>query len=376
MIRKRKIAIAGAGVAGMALAILAVKQGHKVTLFERGSTVSSMGAGVTLWPNAMFVMQQMGLDEKLRHAGGVPDRMRQFDQHGVLQTEFDISAVNSLCGFPSVTVLRRELMNELASELESSGVKIQFNCSITAADVRPLGLQFDLVVGAEGRMNSAVRQALYADKVTPCYHGFVNVIGVSRPGENLANNAICDFRGPGQRFGIVPVNNGQCYWAGAWNAAVDRERPQEEWYEELHQRFRDWPDPVKKVLLSADSASVNRIFVHDIDPLPFWHRGNILIIGDAAHASLPTSGQGACQALEDAWHLSLILKTEDEPETALQRFYQQRCLKTSAAQRVGRELAGKFFTESSAQPEPLLPATHISASELSRFWMQGLTSLA
>ncbi|GAA0512192.1 hypothetical protein GCM10009414_22260 [Tatumella terrea] len=108
-----------------------------------------------------------------------------------------------------------------------------------------------------------------------------------------------------------------------------------------------------------------------------WGRDDLsVIIGDAAHASLPTSGQGACQALEDAWHLSLILKTEDEPETALQRFYQQRNLKTSAAQRVGRELAGKFFTESSAQPEPLLPATHISASELSRFWMQGLTSLA
>lgn len=376
MSRNRKIAIAGAGVAGMALAILAAKQGHKVTLFERGSTVSSMGAGVTLWPNAMFVMQQMGLDEKLRHAGGVPDRMRQFDQHGVLQTEFDISAVNSLCGFPGVTVLRRELMSLLASELESLGVQIRFNCSIAAEDVMRLGLEFDLVVGADGRMNSAVRQALYADKVIPCYHGFVNVIGVSSPGESLPDNAICDFRGPGQRFGIVPVNDGRCYWAGAWNAAIDRKRPLTHWYEELHQRFRGWPDPVKNVLLSADRASVNCIFVHDIDPLPFWHRDNILIIGDAAHASLPTSGQGACQALEDAWHLSLILKADDEPEAALQRFYEQRCIKTSAAQRVGRELAGKFFTESSGQPEPLLPATHISASELSRFWMQGLTSLA
>lgn len=376
MSRNRKIAIAGAGMAGMALAILAAKQGHKVTLFERGSTVSSMGAGVTLWPNAMFVMQQMGLDEKLRHAGGVPDRMRQFDQHGVLQTEFDISAVNSLCGFPGVTVLRRELMSLLASELESLGVQIRFNCSIAAADVMRLGLEFDLVVGADGRMNSAVRQALYADKVTPCYHGFVNVIGVSCPGDSLPDNAICDFRGPGQRFGIVPVNDGRCYWAGAWNAAIDRKRPLTHWYEELHQRFRGWPDPVKNVLLSADRASVNCIFVHDIDPLPFWHRDNILIIGDAAHASLPTSGQGACQALEDAWHLSLILKADDEPEAALQRFYEQRCIKTSAAQRVGRELAGKFFTESSGQPEPLLPATHISASELSRFWMQGLTSLA
>jgi FAD-dependent urate hydroxylase len=370
MTSTKKIAIVGAGVAGMALAILATKQGHQVSLFERGSTVSSMGAGVTLWPNAMFAMQQMGLDKEVTYAGGRPAMMRQFDQHGVLQTEFDILAVNALCGFSSVTVLRRDLMRILAGALDNLGVKIKFNCAISVADVMKLGQEFDLVVGADGRMHSIVRQALYADKVTPRYHGFVNVIGVCKPREGALENAICDYRGPGQRFGIVPVNDGWCYWAGAWNAPVDKERPRVNWYEELHERFQSWPDPVKNVLLSSDSASVNRIFVHDIDPLPFWHQGNLLMIGDAAHASLPTSGQGACQALEDAWHLARLLMETDELEIVLQGFYQQRHIKTSTAQQVGRQLAKKFFSE---QPEPLLPASHISAAELSRFWMQGLT---
>jgi len=318
----------------------------------------------------MFVMQKMGLAEKIKHAGGTPSLMRQFDRNGHLMTHFDISAVNSLCGFPGVTILRRELMGILTGTLENLGGRITFNCAISAADILKLSQEFDLVVGADGRMNSVVRQALYAEKVIPRYHGFVNVIGVGRTPEGTFNNAIDDFRGQGERFGIVPVNEGQCYWAGAWSASVDNNRPRAHWYEELRQRFRDWPAPVQNILLSCDRTSVNGIFVHDIDPLPFWHQGNVLIIGDAAHASLPTSGQGACQALEDAWHLTRILKETDDLETALQGFYQQRHSKTSAAQLAGREFAKKIFSE---QPEPLLPASTISAAGLSRFWMQGLT---
>lgn len=371
MIRTKKIAIVGAGVAGLTLAILAKQRGYQVSLFERGSCVSSLGAGVTLWPNAMFVMQQLGLDQQIMQVGGVPGSMRQFDRHGVLQAEFDITTVNARCGFTSVTILRRELMRLLAGALDGLGVDIKFDCAITAAGVTALGQKFDLVVGADGRMNSVVRQVLYPQQVTPRYHGFVNVIGVSWPRAGAFENAIHDYRDSGERFGIVPVNHGCCYWAGAWNTTVDRARPAAAWYDELEQRFRHWPEPIQQVLQSCDSASVQHIFVHDIDPLPYWHQGNVLMIGDAAHASLPTSGQGACQALEDAWHLARLLMENEALDAALQGFYQRRQAKTTAAQLVGRQIAKKIF---SAQPEPLLPATAMSAAELSQFWMQGLQS--
>lgn len=369
MIHTKNIAIVGAGVAGLALAILATKQGYQVSLFERGSGVSSMGAGVTLWPNAMFVMQQLGLDPQIRRLGGMPDSMRQFDRQGVLQAEFDIRAVNALCGLPSVTILRRELMRLLAGAFDELGGEIKFDCAITAADVAALGQQFDLVVGADGRMNSVVRQALYPQLVTPRYHGFVNVIGVSRSVAGGFAQAIYEYRDLAERFGIVPVTEGCCYWAGAWNTEIDSARPAAAWYHQLQQRFRHWPEPIQQVLQSCDSTSVQHIFVHDIDPLPYWHQDNLLLIGDAAHASLPTSGQGACQALEDAWHLACLLRQSDELEEVLQVFYQRRQAKTAAAQTVGRQVAKKIF---SGQSEPLLPATAMSAVELSQFWMQGL----
>ncbi len=365
----KRIAIVGAGVAGMALAILATRRGFDVSLFERESRISSMGAGVTLWPNAMYVLHQMGLGEEIERVGGTPRFMRQFDRGGAQQGEFDIQEVNRLSGFASVTVLRRDLMSLLAKEVEELGITIHFGCSVTAGDIDGLRQRFDLVVGADGRMNSVVRQSVYPEKVRPCYQGFINIIGVSQLVESALDSAIHDYRGSGERFGIVPVKGGACYWAGAWSVHIDRERPLSAWYDELHQRFQSWPDPVRAVLKYCDESSLNRIFVHDLDPLPYWHKGNVLIIGDAAHAPLPTSGQGACQALEDAWHLARLLEEQDEVENVLSHFYQQRIAKTSAAQTVGRQLAQNIFGRHS---EPQSSASGMSAEQLSQFWMQGL----
>mgnify|MGYP000008578412 CR=1 FL=1 len=364
-----RIAIVGAGVAGMALAILATQQGCQVSLYERDSQVSSIGAGVTLWPNAMFVLQKMGLEEEIKRVGGKPRFMRQFDQAGVQQGEFDIEAVNLLSGFPSVTILRRDLMNTLAKALNGLGVEIHFGHSMTARDIDGLKQDFDLVVGADGRMNSVVRQTLYEEEVSPRYQGFINIVGISQLEEGVFDNAIHDFRGPGERFGIVPVKAGLCFWAGAWSAHLDKERPLFAWYAEMHQRFMNWPDSVQKVLKSYDQATLNRIFVHDLDPLPYWHQDNVLIIGDAAHAPLPTSGQGACQALEDSWHLARLLEAHAELDSVLTGFYQQRIAKTSAAQTVGRQLAQRIFGDHSERKSS---TSGITAEQLSQFWMQGL----
>jgi 2-polyprenyl-6-methoxyphenol hydroxylase-like FAD-dependent oxidoreductase len=123
------------------------------------------------------------------------------------------------------------------------------------------------------------------------------------------------------------------------------------------------------VLKSYEKSSLNRIFVHDLDPLPYWHQDNVLIIGDAAHAPLPTSGQGACQALEDAWHLARCLAKKDVLDNILTGFYQQRIVKTSAAQTTGRQLAQQIFSDYS-EPQPSVSG--LSAKQLTELWMQGL----
>ncbi|MBB1410815.1 MULTISPECIES: FAD-dependent monooxygenase [Pseudoalteromonas] len=368
----KRIAIVGAGIGGIALAILAARKGYQVSIFERDSEISSIGAGVTLWPNAMFVLQQMGLDKHIQALGGMPLFMRLCDQHGTVQSEFDIAKVNTLSGFSSISILRRDLMSVLGRTLADLGANIHFNSAITVSEIAQLKQDFDLVVGADGRMNSVVRQFLYAEKITPQYQGFINIIAISQLKPGTLDNVIHDFRGRGERFGIVPVKADLCYWAAGWSANIDKARPLSAWYEEMHQRFLTWPDAVQQVLKSYDENSLKRIFVHDIDRLPYWHQGNVLIMGDAAHAPLPTSGQGACQALEDAWHLVRVLEKYDDLEHALTAFYQQRIDKTSASQLVGRQVAQKIFTTAADTNETT--ALGISAQQLVTLWMQGLSN--
>jgi FAD-dependent urate hydroxylase len=89
--------------------------------------------------------------------------------------------------------------------------------------------------------------------------------------------------------------------------------------------------------------------VHDHDPVDTWHRGNVLMIGDAAHAPLPTSGQGACQALEDAWHLSkLFEKGLSDIERLFATFTAQRKGKTAGITLAARQFASSLFNTDEA----------------------------
>lgn len=84
--------------------------------------------------------------------------------------------------------------------------------------------------------------------------------------------------------------------------------------------------------------------MHDHDPIQTWHKDNLIVIGDAAHASLPTSGQGACQALEDAWRLANFL--HDHPhdiQKAFVEFTNMRLKKTTEMIMSARSFASSLF---------------------------------
>lgn len=387
----QSIAIIGAGVAGMSLAILAAERGFQVELYERQAETATMGAGVTLWPNAIWVLDKMGLKEQVAAAGGQPCVMRQFDLTGRQQSELDIEAVNRISGLTSVTILRRDLMALLAHRLAEQNVRIHFGADIEADDIYRLKQEYDLVVAADGRMNSVARRLLFADKAMPEYQGFINLIGISSLDVGHMNNSIQEYRGDNERFGIVPVSHKQCYWAAAWcdegthpEQMRERSKDTEQWRHELHRRFEHWADPVRQVLSQYDSGSLKAIFVHDLNPLPLWHQDNLLLMGDAAHAPLPTSGQGACQALEDAWHLVRILAEEGDTDAdnrsldeCLSRFYQQRIGKVTLCQNIGRQVAQGIFKTAKKGGAKTAPLTEtgpaaIGPQQLNALWMQGL----
>jgi 2-polyprenyl-6-methoxyphenol hydroxylase-like FAD-dependent oxidoreductase len=136
--------------------------------------------------------------------------------------------------------------------------------------------------------------------------------------------------GRGAQFGFFPMTRNRVYWFASVNApeggddwTVGRKR-------ELIERFEDWHKPIEMLIESTDERSILRNDIYDLKPLRSWSVGRITLLGDAAHPSTPTLGQGACQAIEDAVVLAASLREAPEIASALRGYESRRIQRTSA----------------------------------------------
>ncbi|MFG0228306.1 FAD-dependent oxidoreductase [Achromobacter sp. 413638] len=358
------IAILGGGVAGLATALALARRGHEPRVYERRPAPATMGAGVTLWPNAGFVLADLELLDEVLALGGTPAAMHRYDAQGWSLGGLDIEPLDRLMGYPTCAILRTDLQAVLLRRAREAGVPVAFGREATAIANDPDGravVHFadggharpDLIIGADGRMSSVAR-AHVAGGNAPVYQGFVNWIGVAESSRDLVDGAaIHDYWGHGERVGIVALGRRKVYWAGAQAQTLEQARAsaaaaQDGEWRKVRRLFESWPDPIGAVIDATPPRALRLIAVHDLEPLARWHRGNVLLVGDAAHAPLPTSGQGACQALEDAWHLARCLEDPAmgpgaELEQALERFGGLRREKTEAITRQARYFARELF---------------------------------
>ena len=372
-----KIAILGGGVAGIASAIAFRLKGFDVTVYERRDADTNIGAGIVVWPNAAFVLEQFGILGDIAAVSGRPRAMRRLSRTGDDLGTLDIGLIDQRMGYPSLSILRSDFQRILLARLQSLGGDVRYGHKVVRIDAGAevhvddgTTLTADLVVGADGRMASCARRYITGDD-TPIYQGFINWIGVCEGAFDV--DAISDYWGTGERFGIVPVARDKAYWAGgAAQAAIGARNP-DAYRDELQRIFADWPEPVRRVIAGTPAARINKIHVHDHDPVPTWHREHLVMIGDAAHAALPTSGQGACQALEDAWHLARCVEAHPgDVGRALEAFTALRFQKTAGITMAGRALAASLFNRDEAFcRERDRNSRHANFAELARAMADG-----
>ena len=167
-------------------------------------------------------------------------------------------------------------------------------------------LEADLVVGADG-MGSGVRKALFPTAV-PRYSGSTSWRAVVD--DTTTDARLVEMWGPGAEFGAMRVSPAQMYWYGyvrhEQSAVFDDELAA------ARSRFDGWAEPVSSLLDATDPA---RLLRHDVfhlpGGLPRYVHGRVVMVGDAAHGALPTMGQGAATALEDAATLGILVGTSD-----------------------------------------------------------------
>jgi 2-polyprenyl-6-methoxyphenol hydroxylase-like FAD-dependent oxidoreductase len=350
------ISILGGGIGGLSTAIALKLEGFDVTVYERCSGPTEIGAGIVCWPNASFVLEQLGVLDKVSRVSGSLSSMNRFSNSGEPIGSLDINELSRLMNYPSYSIVRKDLMGILVQRAIELNIHIHYDYDVIDLSSNHLCtsvhfsnshiIQPDVIIGAEGRMKSLARKYVNGSN-KPIYQGFINWVGVfEQDRAYFSDISVSDYWGVGERFGIVPISNTKAYWAGGTVCENINELNSDHFKSELNSIFIDWPDPIATIINETPLSRINNIYVHDHDPIDLWHKNNVVLLGDAAHSPLPTSGQGACQALEDAWHFTKCLKgNTNDISKAFNQFTELRKNKTSGITMGGRQLASAIFNK-------------------------------
>jgi len=301
-----RIAIAGAGLAGLAAAAAFTRRGHDVTVYEQADSLRASGLAVNIWSNATSLLPALGVPAD--RVPGEPFSRMVWRAGG---REVATTRIPPR-GLPHVTVERADLLTALADTLRRGTVQYGRRC----AHVQALAASHDLVVVADGAY-SVLREAVTRQ---PRRRWSWTVWQASLSTDiPLPADACVNVVRPGFFSGIFRLPGGRVTWF-----AEQPGRAPGTGDEFLTDLAAD-ADPVLRAVARATAPGQWTEWSAAVMwPPAVLHRGNIVLAGDAAHAVLPTIGQGACQSLEDGVALAAAVAEAGDLDQALRRYEQAR----------------------------------------------------
>jgi FAD-dependent urate hydroxylase len=332
-----RVAIVGGGIGGLSTALCLRRFGHRPVLVEQTRELRPVGAGISLWPNGIKVLNLLGLGPRIAALGGTMDRMAYADRDGRILLDFPLSELYARVGERARPVARADLQDLLLTEavaaLGPEGVRLGTRAVRVAEGEHQVTLitddgatiDADVVVAADGT-HSRLRDYVVGEHVERRYVGYVNWNGLVAESSDIAPiGTWLTWVGDGRRVSVMPVGRGRCYWFADVPLPLEAVEELPEPRQALADRFGGWSKSVGRLIDRVDPSTVARIPIHDVDPLPSWTRGRVALLGDAAHTMSPDLGQGGCQALEDAWVLTHYLSsTTGSVPDALRRYETER----------------------------------------------------
>ncbi|MET8570670.1 FAD-dependent monooxygenase [Streptomyces sp. NPDC004783] len=384
------ILVAGGGIGGLAAAIALADRAHRVTVLERRSDFTELGAGIQLAPNAFAALDRLGVGDGVRERAVFIDQLRLMDG----TTDELVNAMPLTGGYrerfgnPYVVVHRTDLYQPLLDACRERADRVELRTRSTlvsyghegerAVAVLDTGerLTADALIGADG-IRSVVRAQMLGDG-EPRVSGhtiYRSVIPMEKVPEALRSNTVTLWAGPKWHFVHYPISGGRFL-----NLAATRD-------DGATVPVAGLPVPRAHVLgeftglghtagrLLALGEDWKSWVLCDRDPADRWVDGRVALLGDAAHPMLQYAAQGACMALEDAVVLGDLLDCPPErlPDR-LAIYNAARRGRTAKAQLVAREMGSQVYHPADvAAKERNERLSALSAEDLHRIadWLHG-----
>ncbi|MGW1817988.1 FAD-dependent oxidoreductase [Streptomyces sp. NPDC002125] len=330
----RKVLVVGGGAAGNAVTVLLRRAGVTVDLVEaRDDWNATAGSGITLQGNALRVLRELGVWERVRESGyGFGSVGITAPDGTVLHAQDDIRSGGD--DLPATVGMQRpQLQRILIDAVRESGASVRLGTRATSFEQDADGVtarftdgtegRYDLVIAADG-LGSTTRAAIGIEAAPEPTGMAIWRIAAPRPAGVTRTDLA--YGGPAYIAGYCPTSETTLY---AYVVEANRDRasiPPETYADEMRGLASAyggfWPEITESI---KDPAKVNYTWFDRMLVEGSWHRGRVVLIGDAAHCCPPTLAQGAALSLEDAWVLAQMLTAAEEwDDDLLQAYYERR----------------------------------------------------
>ena len=302
------ITIIGAGIGGLTTALALKQRGFRLMVYESAGDIKPVGAGIVMAGNAMQIFQNLGIRAKIENAGNKISFLKMTDERLRPLTVLSLSKFEKKYGVSNIAIHRADLQRILAEEVGYENIllgkrltNIQNGEVVTGTFEDNSVLKTQIVIGADG-IHSTVRNQLFEpailrDTKQLCWRGVLKTELV----EKYAHEAY-EAWGRGKRFGFVKISDKTMYWFAVVNDRMYKD-------ENFGELFREFHPDILNIISNTDKDQIFQSQIIDLKPFSGWHKGNVCLMGDAAHATTPNLGQGACQAVEDAYVIAKLFSS-------------------------------------------------------------------
>jgi salicylate hydroxylase len=356
--------VVGGGLGGLTAALALAHHGIAVRVLEGGPSFGAIGYGIQFGPNVFHVLDRIGVSDAVIEQSDSPRAVVMFDA----LTGDEVTRVPTGPSFrarfkyPYIVIHRVDLHNILLDAcrhdplitLEADALVTSYQdhgdrITVTSEDGR--SFEGAALIGADGIRSRTRAQLLNdGDPLPNGYMGFRTIVPMGEVTADVQRDIVALWAGPGFHIVHYPLRHGALFnIVAVFRRSAHFERGDVAAYRaELEHVYRDAHPAAKALLAMLDLG--RRQAVGDRDPIRHWHKGRVVLLGDAAHPTLQSLAQGACMAIEDGLCLAdCIAAADGDYPAAFRRFESARSVRTARLTLESRHLWDVYHAEGIAR---------------------------